>query len=290
MLFFVLTLQAVIALSPSSLPRRTFLSAPFVLPLLPPLTTSAKIPPPTSSAVNSYIQELLKSGGLEALAHDMVSPESYTSGEPFKRLDSSPDSTFYADPRFTEHIDDKAVQTLTRYNTLLVKNASTTPDVLDIGCSHVSHISSTALNLSGLGMNAEEMSRNPLLTRPNSRIVQDLNTNPVLPFSSNSFDVVLMQLTVDYLTRPVKVLKAISQTLKPNGVFAVTFSDRVFMSKQVGIWSGRDDFDHILTVVGYVAKSVLIGGTFDISTLNVKVLEGGGKSDPLYSVEVRRSG
>jgi SAM-dependent methyltransferase len=139
-------------------------------------------------------------------------------------------------------------------------------------------------------MNAEELRENPLLSNPSARVVQDLNENPVLPSDDNTFDFVLMQLTVDYLVRPVSVFKAVSSVLKPGGTFAVTFSDRVFMSKQVGIWSGKDDFDHIMTVVGYAAKSTLEGGEFDIEGLVVRVLSdgGGGRYDPLFAVEIKK--
>ncbi|GMI44862.1 hypothetical protein TrCOL_g12697 [Triparma columacea] len=223
----------------------------------------------------------------------MISPSEYTSGSPFRRLDSTRDSEFYATPRITEHIDERAVAALTKYNTDLVSGGGGVKEVLDVGASHVSHITPGGdVRVTGLGMNAVEMMNNPLLSRPNAGIVQDLNENPALPFEKNTFDFVLMQLTVDYLVKPVSVFKSVSSVLKPGGTFSVTFSDRVFMSKQIGIWSGKDDFDHIMTVVGYVAKSILEGGDFNIESLEVKVLSdgSGGKYDPLFAVEVRSKG
>jgi ubiquinone/menaquinone biosynthesis C-methylase UbiE len=39
----------------------------------------------------------------------------------------------------------------------------------------------------GMGMNEDELKRNPVLTE---YVVQDLNVNPKLPFEDNTFDVI----------------------------------------------------------------------------------------------------
>lgn len=62
----------------------------------------------------------------------------------------------------------------------------------------------TAGKISGLGMNEEELSRNPVLT---DYVVRDLNIDPVLPYEDNTFDVITNAVSVDYLTKPREVMK-----------------------------------------------------------------------------------
>jgi hypothetical protein len=69
--------------------------------------------------------------------------------------------------------------------------------VLDLCSSWVSHIppGTPVSAVSGLGMNAEELRRNPLLS---DRVVLDLNTGPkvMLPFQTDEFHAVLLQLSM----------------------------------------------------------------------------------------------
>jgi len=63
------------------------------------------------------------------------------------------------------------------------------------------------------------MQLNPCLSE---RVVKDLNKDSSLPFESNSFDVVLCQLSIDYLTQPVAFSKEAFRVLRP-GVCIVHF-------------------------------------------------------------------
>jgi hypothetical protein len=145
----------------------------------------------------------------------------------FSRLDSTPDSVFYKDPRYVEHVDENAVRLMTDY---ISNQAIQIGDsVLDLCSSWTSHIDpSVASELSqvvGLGMNLEELKSNSVLTERN---LQDLNDNPTLPYKDASFDVVLCQLSIDYLTRPLEVLNQAGRVLKPGGT--VTYSSRIASS------------------------------------------------------------
>ena len=40
--------------------------------------------------------------------------------------------------------------------------------------------------------------------------------------------------------------------LKPGGEVAIVFSDRLFFSKAVALWTGKDDSEHVYTVGSYV--------------------------------------
>ncbi|KAG1346330.1 hypothetical protein COCNU_06G001590 [Cocos nucifera] len=67
----------------------------------------------------------------------------------------------------------------------------------------------------GMGMNEEELKRNPVLTE---YIVQDLNVNPKLPFDDNTLNVITNVVSVDYLTKPMEVFKEMQRILKPGGL------------------------------------------------------------------------
>ena len=175
---------------------------------------------------------------------DVDNPVEATSGSSSSssglgRLDSSPDSLFYTDPRLVEHVDEQAVNAMTKYisNDAIGSVADGDIRVLDLCSSWTSHIdlssttttgSNKKVSVSGLGMNAKELAQNPVL---NDWVVKDLNEKPILPYDDNTFDVVLCQLSIDYLTRPLEVLKEAGRVLKPNGTVHILFSNRLFLSK-----------------------------------------------------------
>ena len=130
----------------------------------------------------------------------------------YRRLDETPDNLYYTNPRIVEHIDEKAVLALTAFHgkqlkslSLKLYNENKKLDILDICSSWTSHLPLTdypvrsPVTLSkenrvvGVGMNREELSRNPQLSES---AVVDLNINPVLPFEDESFDAILLQLSI----------------------------------------------------------------------------------------------
>jgi SAM-dependent methyltransferase len=204
----------------------------------------------------------------------------------FSRLDSTPDSIFYAETRFVEHVDDNAVNILTDFiSTKALKDGDT---VLDLCSSWTSHLDISKVRLkrvSGLGMNAKELEANPSLT---DWIVSDLNQISKLPYDDESFSVVLCQLSIDYLTRPLEVLKEVGRVLKPGGVIYIFFSNRLFLQKAVALWTGADDIDHAYTVASYLN---FCGGNFvniqanDLSMRKASKIVG----DPIYVVSATKS-
>lgn len=99
------------------------------------------------------------------------------------------------------------------------------------------HAFTTTMNvpshMAGLGMNREELQKNPILT---DYVVQDLNASPVLEFPDNTFDVVTNCVSVDYLTKPLEVFQEVHRVLKPGGLFVNSFSNRCFPTKAIAIW------------------------------------------------------
>jgi SAM-dependent methyltransferase len=209
----------------------------------------------------------------------------------FSRLDTSPDAVFYEAPRFGEHVDDTAVSLLTNYNSNQAIGEKAA--VLDLCSSWTSHIDLDILSskkiprVSGLGMNAKELAANPALS---DWVVQDLNLNPVLPFDDATFDVVLCQLSIDYLTRPLEVMRQVGRVLKPGGKVHILFSNRLFLSKAVGVWTGADDVDHTFLVGSYLNRCK--GNFTSIAATDLSIRKGREKrivGDPLYVVTAVRA-
>ncbi len=210
----------------------------------------------------------------------------------FARLDDKPDSIFYEDPRFVEHVDEIAVKLMTEY----ISNTAIQPGrdsaVLDLCSSWTSHIEGKTAGkmtrISGLGMNAKELEENAALT---DWVVQDLNENPILSkYENESFDVVLCQLSIDYLTKPLQVLKEVSRVLKVGGQVHIIFSNRLFLSKAVGLWTGGDDIDHAYYVGSYL--HFCEGGFENIKAKDLSNRKGGKAKiivgDPLFVVSATK--
>ena len=84
--------------------------------------------------------------------------------------------------------------------------------------------------VSAQGMNKVELKANPQLT---DFILQNLNTNQVLPYGDEEFDLCTIAVSVQYLTSPVRVFEEIARVLKPNGKCCVSFSNRMFPTKAI---------------------------------------------------------
>jgi hypothetical protein len=151
----------------------------------------------------------------------------------FSRLDTKPDAIFYAEPRVVEHVDEAAVSKMTEYiSTTLLSPGDAVLDLCSSWTSHLPSATKERLKLSsvvGLGMNEAELQANGVLDQ---YIVQDLNESPVMTkFANESFDVVMCQLSIDYLTKPLDVMREVARILKPGGRVAILFSNRLFLSK-----------------------------------------------------------
>ncbi|MDD3471852.1 MAG: methyltransferase domain-containing protein [Syntrophaceae bacterium] len=150
----------------------------------------------------------------------------------FSRDNEGSDHEFYLRPRFVNHLDTTALETVQNlYSRLIPKNSR----ILDLMSGPDSHLNSDIepQYVCGLGMNMEEMEANPIL---DEKIVHDVNTQPVLPFDDNSFDVVINTVSIDYLVKPVEIFCDVARILKPKGMFIVVFSNRMFPPKAVNIW------------------------------------------------------
>lgn len=195
--------------------------------------------------------------------------------EAFRRTDETPDEEFYQTPRLVTHIDEGAIAAVTQlYRELFPAGG----EILDLMSSWVSHLPPEVeyRRVIGLGMNEVELRRNERL---DSYIVQNLNSRPVLPLGSGEFDGAGICVSIDYLTRPVEVLREVGRVLKVGAPLIVTFSNRCFPTKAVEIWHRLDDAGHMQLVEDYFREA----GNFE----DVRSLDRSPRrrfSDPLYAI------
>ena len=195
--------------------------------------------------------------------------------EAFRRADETPDEDFYRAPRLVTHIDDRAIAAVTQlYRQFFPPGGA----ILDLMSSWVSHLPPEVEygRVVGLGMNEVELRENPRL---DAYVVQDLNADPTLPFGDGAFDGVGCCVSIDYLTRPVDVLRQVGRVLKVGAPTVVSFSNRCFPTKAVAIWHRLDDRGHMRLVESYLQEA----GNF----ANVRSLDRSPRrmfSDPLYAV------
>ena len=195
--------------------------------------------------------------------------------EAFRRIDEAPDEEFYRNPRLVTHVDDQAIAAVTQlYRELFPAGG----EILDLMSSWVSHLPPEIeyRRVIGLGMNEVELQRNE---RFDSYVVQNLNADPRLRFRNAEFDGVAICVSIDYLTRPVEVLREVGRILRVGCPTIVSFSNRCFPSKAVAIWHQLDDRGHMRLVERYLEEA----GNF----ANIRSLDRSPRrmfSDPLYAV------
>ena len=149
---------------------------------------------------------------------------------------------------------------------------------MDLMSSWVSHLPPEVAyhRVVGLGMNEVELRNKPRL---DEYVVQNVNENPKLPFGDGEFDGLGCCVSIDYLTRPVEVLREVGRVLKVGAPAVISFSNRCFPDKAVAIWHQLDDKGHMRLVESYLREA----GNF----ANIRSLDRSPRrmfSDPLYAV------
>jgi SAM-dependent methyltransferase len=187
--------------------------------------------------------------GMQAGLPDVATD--FYSGEPFVRMDTRRDAAFYSMTRLLPHIDRTASDQLANIYQRFLQPGT---QVLDLMSSWQSHLPQgiTDLEVTGLGMNKEELQRNPRL---NDLVIHDLNEQPQLPFETNQFDTAICSVSVEYLIKPVEVFKEVARVLKPGAPFAVSFSERWFPPKVIAMWQEMHPFERMGLVLDYFQRS-----------------------------------
>jgi SAM-dependent methyltransferase len=199
----------------------------------------------------------------------------------FSREDERGDAAFYAAARLVTHIDEAAIAAVTQlYREYLPAGEA----ILDLMSSWVSHLPPEVVyrRVVGLGMNEAELAANPRL---NERVVQDLNREQRLPFGDGEFDGAGICVSIQYLTRPVEVLREVGRVLKLGAPLVITFSNRCFPTKAVRVWLTLDDDGHGRLVEQYLKAAECFVGIerLDRSPGRDRGGDVGGR-DPLFAV------
>jgi len=253
--------------------------------------TVMDIRPPSgkTGTLRRWSDILFNGPGMQAQLPD--TPTDFFSEEPFARADESDDARFYTRPRPVAHLDSQAMENLTATYAALLTNAT---DLLDLMAGHDSHLPEglSPRSVTGLGMNAQDMAANPALT---ASVVHDLNQDPELPFADASFDAILCTVSVEYLIHPFEVFEAAARTLRPGGIFVLSFSNRWFEPKVIHVWSELHEFERMGLVSQYFSHSGRFG---DVRTISERGWPRPGdsqdrhfphqaESDPVYVVWAR---
>lgn len=263
------------AASPFSLPRRRAAGA-----LLGCLVLGAGM-----AAAPAASMARAKRTDAEQVLANVTWPEEWPfKPDDFLRYDERPDTEFYSFPRIVTHIDDAAIGALTKYyEGALPPPGTPGAAVLDMCSSWISHYPKgyKQERVVGMGLNEEELRRNPVLTE---FLVQDLNANPKLPFEDNTFDAITNAVSVDYLSKPLEIFKEMRRVLKPGALAAMSFSNRCFFTKAISIWTSTGDVDHCYIVGAYFHYA---GGFEPAQVLDISPNRG--RTDPMYVVYARKS-
>ncbi|MDI6653199.1 methyltransferase domain-containing protein [Gluconobacter japonicus] len=157
----------------------------------------------------------------------------------FTRVNNEPDTIFYAQ-RLPDSLMDMGARTAVTalYQTSLPVGGT----VLDLMAGSLSHYPEEAhfQDVIGLGASKAALDTNPVLK---TRIVQDLNADPILPFEDDSLDVITLCDGIAYLTQPLTVLTEALRVLKEGAPLIVTFSDQFHQQKAVAMWQALEPDD-----------------------------------------------
>lgn len=244
----------------------------------------------TGGRLSDWLEEICCFGpGMQARRGDF-SPTDFTPPDGEDRLDNEDDARFYARPRLIGHIDAQASALLSEnYARRIPRGAR----VLDLMSSVQSHLPLDAdLDVTGLGMNMEELAANPLLS---ARVVQDLNRDGMTPFGDAGFDAVVCSLSVEYLLDPARIVRECARVLRPGGLLLFGFSNRWFPTKATPLWLDLHEFERMGLVLEYLLAS---GDYADLWTFSARNwwrpvddphIRQTWTSDPVYVVGGRRT-
>lgn len=195
----------------------------------------------------------------------------------FRRADEAADTEFYADDRFVAHIDDRAIRAVgLLYKQLGIDGNGSAVRVLDLMSSWISHFLTPPPELVVLGMNERELTANQ---QASAYLVHDLNADPVTPFPDDHFDAATCCVSIDYLVRPIDVLRDVARVVRPGGPVVCTFSNRCFPTKVIRGWYGISE-EMRCHVVGQYFR--LAGGFTEPQAMLCTPANTPG--DPLYAV------
>ena len=95
---------------------------------------------------------------------------------------------------------------------------------------------------------------------------------------------VAITVSIQYLTKPIEIFRDVNRILKPGGLFAVIFSNRMFPTKAVAVWRAMGDDQHIKLVNSYFHYA----GNFVELEAQDRSPQADEYTDPVYVVMARK--
>lgn len=188
----------------------------------------------------------------------------------------------------TTDMNEEAAAQLTSHYEFYLRDGMS---VLEFGAAENSYLpEGLALSrLVGVGASMDSMDKNPALTE---KLIIDLNdvvedtgvdSDDLRKLGSNTFDVILMANTIDFLTNPREVFKSAWSLLKPGGLMMVPFMSKdayneKFERAQTKMWRDLNDDQHMWIAGSFFQFSAGDGWEglkgFDISPEGAKIDDG----------------
>src|SRR5436309_6737053 len=193
--------------------------------------------------------------------------------------DRATDRSFQHDSAFAR-IDGAAIAAVTNlYREILPPGGA----ILDVMSGWVPHLPPEApyRRVVGIGIERKALQENPFL---DDWRVQDLNSNPILPFGTGEFDGATLCAAIQHLARPAEVIRELARVLRPGAPLIITFSNRCVATKPIARWCLLDEAGHLCLIAQHFAGA---GNWADIRCLD-RTPPGGGQ--PLYAVIGRSLG
>ena len=209
--------------------------------------------------------------------------------EDFSREDETSDAEYCQHPEHIENLDTLALSTI---EDLFVRLIPKGAEILDLMAGVDSHIPSEIqpARITGVGLDSKGLDENAKLSE---KIIHDLNGGKPLPFNDDEFDVALITLSIEYITKPLELFEEVARILKSSGLFIITFSNRMFPPKAVNIWKNTGEQERVALVKKLISLSdrYTVIGDFESSgkprPKDDRYYMLGIPSDPIYAVWAR---
>ncbi|MGK0270099.1 MAG: ubiquinone/menaquinone biosynthesis C-methylase UbiE [Cocleimonas sp.] len=159
-------------------------------------------------------------------------------------------------------------------------------DLMSCGSSYLAEDYKTGM-LTGIGPNETTLSKNQRL---DTYQVQDLNSDSILPFETNSFDDAICTCSIENLTDPLKVIQEVARVVSPGGKFIITFSGNKPAANSINLWQQLHPFERIQLVLEYFRHTGLFKelNTFSkrgiLQSKGIKKSKQDPLSNPVYAV------
>jgi len=193
------------------------------------------------------IMQIVTGNGFGMQARPDQAETAFYADNPFQTENEEDDRLFYESTRFIDYVDSEASGHISEIYSRFLNSGMKVLDLMSGGTSHLPE-DRPAIELTGLGLNHEELNKNAAL---HNKKVHDLNQNPVLPFEDQQFDLVICSLSVEYLIHPQEIFKDIARVLKPGAHLIITFSDRWLTQKVTRIWKMLCAFERMGLVTDF---------------------------------------